>query len=82
MVLAEWGEQAAEDQDEYVAESIFWGAAGGALVGASSASAPAHHRDGRGRRHGRHRARQPGAQRRAAQGLRPVPPWTRPAWGR
>ena len=23
-VLAEWGEQAAEDQDEYVAESIFW----------------------------------------------------------
>ena len=24
MVLAEWGEDAAEDRDEYIAESIFW----------------------------------------------------------
>ena len=34
------------------------------------AGAPAHHRAGRGRRHDRHRAGQPGAQGRTAQGLR------------
>ena len=48
------------------------GAARGALAGAARSSAPANHRDGRRRRHDRHRAGQPGAQRRAAQGLRPA----------
>ncbi len=47
------------------------GAARGALAAPQGPGAAAHHRPARGRRHGRHRARQPRAQGRAAQGLRP-----------
>ena len=48
------------------------GAARGALGASQGAGPPEHHRPARGRRHGRHRTRQPRAQGRAAQGLRPA----------
>ena len=70
-VLAEWGEDAAEDQDEYIAENIFWVppvARWGHLK--SQTRQPTIGLIDR-RRHDRHRAGQPGAQGRAAQGLRP-----------
>jgi hypothetical protein len=59
-----------EDPDEYRAQDAFW-VPSEALAAPESAGAPEHHRPARRRRHGRHRARQPGAQGRAAQGLRP-----------
>ena len=50
------------------------GAEGGPLVAPQGQRAAAHHRQARRRRDGRHRARQPVAQGRAAQGLRPARP--------
>ena len=58
-VLAEWGEDAAEDQDEYVAEKHLLGASRGPLAVSQEPGAPAHHREADRQRHDRHRARQP-----------------------
>ena len=49
-----------EDQDEYLADNIFWVPPGGALAEAAVTGAPAHNRSGRGRCNDRHRAGQPG----------------------
>ena len=61
-----------EDRDEYTAEGIFW-VPPKRPAGATSRPTPSNptHRQAHRRRHGRHRARQPAAQRRPAQGLRP-----------
>ena len=65
-VLAEWGEEAAEDRDEYIAENIFW-----VPREARWAHLKAQARQPKigqivDRRHGGDRARQPGAQGRTA----------------
>ena len=63
-----------EDRDEYMAENVFWvppEARWSYLQGQRQAARPSASSR---RRHGRHRARQPIAQRRAAQGLRPAAP--------
>ena len=54
-VLADWGEEAAEDRDEYIAENIFWVPPEARWQKLQVAGAPAHHRPGRGRRHDRDR---------------------------
>ena len=60
-----------EDPDEYRALNIFWVPLEARWAHLKAQARQVHHRPGRGRRHGRHRARQPGTQERAAQGLRP-----------
>jgi hypothetical protein len=63
-----------EDPDEYRAENIFWVPKEARWSHLQARRQAAHHRQARRRRHGRHRARQPAPQGRAAQGLRPPRP--------
>ena len=60
-VLAEWGEEAAEDRDEYVAENIFWVPRQARWTHLSGRGAAACNRSDCRRRHGCPGARQPGA---------------------
>ena len=81
-MLADWGDEAAEDRDEYVAESIFWvppEARWPVLQAQARQSTIGTAVD---ERHGRHRAGQPGAATACCPRTTPVPPWTRPAWAR
>ena len=79
-VLAEWGEEAAEDRDEYIAENIFWVPPEARWQKLQGAGSPANHRARHRRGNGRDRAGQPGPERRAAQGLRPAQPGQGPSW--
>ena len=63
-----------EDPDEYRAENIFWVPRKARWPWIESHARTAHHWTGRGRRHDRHRAGQPGPQGRPAQGLRAARP--------
>ena len=60
-----------EDPDEYRAENIFWVPKEARWSHLQANAQAADHRQARRRRDGRHRARQPVAQGRAAEGLRP-----------
>ena len=61
-----------EDPDEYRAENVFWVPKEARWAHLQGQRQAADHRQDRRRRHGRHRARQPRAQGRSAQGLRPA----------
>ena len=73
-VLAEWGEDAPEDLDEYTAENIFLGGARGPVDASEGPSQAVDRRPHRGRRHGCDRAPQPRALGRASPRLRPPRP--------
>ena len=73
-VLAELGEEAAEDRDEYIAENIFWVPPEARWQYLKNQTRQPNDRAIGRRRHGRHRAGQSGAQGRAAQRLRPPRP--------
>ena len=58
-VLAEWGEDAAEDRDEYIAENIFWVPPKARWLHLKAQAKAVDHRPDRRPGHGRDRARQP-----------------------
>ena len=65
-VLAQWGEDAAEDRDEYTSENIFWVPPVARWAHLKAQAQAIDHRPDRRRRHGGNRARQPRAQERAS----------------